>query len=168
MSGEALEYFLRAFSLVSVQWIYTKSHLLGEFYSRKLIPIPNSFLIQNAAVRKIARVAPRESSGPLHEKIGILNLQRLYYQTLLSQLCVKNSDYGDALIEHNATSHTYLTRNADKIRIPPTRLSKTDRLYSNRFLRIYRNHKEKVDRIRNQPTYRKKKKQFLYSLILKK
>ena len=45
MSGEAREYFLEAFRFVSIRWINTKSYLPGEFDSRKLIPIPNSFLI---------------------------------------------------------------------------------------------------------------------------
>ena len=44
MSGEAREYCLKAFSFVSIRWVNTESYLPGESDSRKLIPIPNSFL----------------------------------------------------------------------------------------------------------------------------
>ena len=70
----------------------------------------------------------------------------------------KEDEYGDALIEENTPRHNYRTRNAILIRIPPTRLTKTKRIYSNKYLKICQNHKEAVDKIQNQDTLRRKEK----------
>lgn len=48
--------------------------------------------------------------------------------------------------------HKCFTRNVEFMRLPPTRLMRTERMYSDRFLKIYKNHMTAEDKMREQST----------------
>ena len=123
-------------------------------YNTSLSPIEK---LQNRVVRISARAGNRESSGPLYVKLGILPLRTLYAQCLLVHCHIVDPVRLSSILSECIPTHTYETRNRERVRLPSNRLVGTDKLYTTRYLRLRRLLEEEIKKIEEGTTRRKKR-----------
>lgn len=114
--------------------------------------------IQNALIRRMARAQNDYPLANLYEKLTIHSLKLLYIESLLNECLIRNPIATEELESENMPSHSYETRNATSIRLPPTRLCRTQKLPMHRYLRLAVLYSEDMMKIREQASIKKKKK----------
>ena len=121
--------------------------------------------IQNALIRKIAKVGRTSPTETWYEKLGILPFKTLVAQCILSECIVKSPEITAALINDHTALHEHDTRQAERVRPPATRLVRTDLLYTFRYLRIHKEFTETLENIRSESFTKNKKKKLIKKFI---
>ena len=119
---------------------------ISTFFSAFTTSLKSIEAIQNSLMRRLRKRDTVENVGDLYENTGILPIRKLFLKCLLTECLIRNPGTLLELIESLKPFHEYPTLST-KIRPTNWRLVRSDKMYLNRFVGIYRESPDAVDAI---------------------
>ena len=113
--------------------------------------------IQNNVMRKIFKKKLRDPTDSLYKHTTILPVKLIYIECVLIECLIKSKEKTDHFIATNTATHNYGTRNATIVRLPTTRLRRTEKMHMHRYLTLLQAFREELIMIRTLETRKKKK-----------